>query len=140
MGNTVMPLFYQWIVIYMGRAELQFENFSRGNLTVELCQPDRSLQQVWRFRSAVFRGEMQGHDDDIWDKNYLNFCTKSIDNKAILGCYRLGVFPSGAAAVHGYSAQFFDLTPLSLFDWPVLKLGRLAIDPHKGNSDVFRLA
>ena len=50
------------------------------------------------------------------------------------------LFPSGAAAVHGYSAQFFDLTPLSLFDRPVLELGRFAIDPHKGNSDVFRLA
>ena len=52
----------------MGRAELQFENFTRGNLKVELCQSDRSLQQVWRFRSAIFRGDMQGHDGDIWDK------------------------------------------------------------------------
>ncbi len=46
-------------------------------------------------------------------------------------------FPSGAAAVHRYSAQFFDLTPLSLFDRPVLELGRFAIDRQKGNSDVF---
>ena len=42
--------------------------------------------------------------------------------------------------MHGYSAQFFDLTPLSLFNRPVLELGRFAIDPQKGNSDVFRLA
>ena len=51
-----------------------------------------------------------------------------------------GHFPSGATAVHGYSAQFFDLAPLSLFDRPVLELGRFAIDPHKGNYDIFRLA
>jgi hypothetical protein len=87
MGNIVMPLFYKWIVIYMGRPELQFENFTRGNLKVELCQSDRRLQQVWRFRSAVFRGDMQGHDGNIWDKNYLNFCTKIIDTNVILGCY-----------------------------------------------------
>ena len=83
----VMPLFYKWIVIYMGRPELQFENFTRGNLKVELCQSDRRLQQVWRFRSAVFRGDMQGHDGDIWVKNYLNFCTKCIDIKVILGYF-----------------------------------------------------
>ena len=74
MGNIVMPLFYQWIVIYMGRPEPQFENLTRGNLKVELCQSDRSLQQVWRFLCAIFRGDMQGHYGDIWDKNYLNFC------------------------------------------------------------------
>jgi hypothetical protein len=60
-----MPLFYKWMVIYMGCAELQFENFMRGNLKVELCQSDRSLQQVWEFRSAIFRGDMQRHDGDI---------------------------------------------------------------------------
>ena len=49
----------------MGRAELHFENFTRGNLKVELCQSDRSLQQVWQFRSAIFRGDMQGYDGDI---------------------------------------------------------------------------
>ena len=34
----------------------------------------------------------------------------------------------------------FDLATLSLFDRPVLELGRFAIDPHTGNSDVFCLA
>jgi len=52
----------------MGRAELHFENFTRGNLKVELCQSDRSLQQVWRFLCAIFRGDMQGHYGNIWDK------------------------------------------------------------------------
>ena len=140
MGNIVMPLFYKWIVIYMGCPDLQFENFTRGNLKVELCQSDRRLQQVWQFRSAIFRGDMQGRDDDIWDKNYLNFDIKLIDKNVLLGCFRLGVFPSGAVAVHRYSAQFFDLTPRSLFDRPVLELGRFAIAPQKGISDVFRLA
>ena len=95
------------IVIYMGRAELHFENFTRGNLKVELCQSDRSLQQVWRFRSVIFRSDIQGHDGDIWDNSYLNFCIKSNDNNVILGCFRLGAFPNGAAAVRGYSAQVF---------------------------------
>ena len=58
----------------------------------------------------------------------------------ILGCFRLGVFPNGAAAVHGYSAQFFYLAPLSSFYGPVRELGRFAIDLQKGNSDIFRLA
>ena len=53
----------------MARAELHFENFTRGNLKVELCQSDRSLQQVWRFRSVIFCSDMQGHDDDIWDNS-----------------------------------------------------------------------
>ena len=42
--------------------------------------------------------------------------------------------------MQGYSAQFFDLSPLSLFDRLVLEFGRFAIGPHKENIDVFRLA
>ena len=91
----------------MARAELHFENFTRGNLKVELCQSDRSLQQVWWFRSVIFRSDMQGHDGDIWDHSNFNFCIKSIYNNVILECFRLGAFPNGAAAVRGYSAQFF---------------------------------
>ena len=68
MANIVMSLFYKWIVIYVGRPELQFGNFTRGNLKVELCQSDCSLQQVWRFLCAIFRGDMQGHYGNIWDK------------------------------------------------------------------------
>ena len=43
-----------------GRPELQFKNFTLGNITVELCQSDRILQQVWRFRSAVLLGACGG--------------------------------------------------------------------------------
>ena len=128
----------------MGRAELQFQNFTRGGLRVELCQSERSLRKVWQFRAAIFRGEMQKEDRDIWDDTYLNFCIKCIDKNTILGCFRLGIFPNGAAAMRGYSAHFFDLSPLAVFDRPVLELWRFAVDPlHgdlRGNSDVFRLA
>ena len=50
----------------MGRAELQFQNFTRGGLKVELCQSERSLRKVWQFRAAIFRGEIQKEDRDIW--------------------------------------------------------------------------
>jgi len=39
----------------MGRPELQFQNFTRGGLKVELCQTARSLGQLWQFRNAIFR-------------------------------------------------------------------------------------
>ena len=86
----------------MGRAELQFQNFTRGGLKVELCQSERSLRKVWQFRAAIFRGEMQTEDRDIWDDTYLNFCLKLIDTTTILGCFRLEIFPNGAAAMRGY--------------------------------------
>ena len=62
----------------MGRAELQFQNFTRGGLKVELCQSERSLRKVWQFRAAIFRGEMQKEDRDIWDDTYLNFCINTL--------------------------------------------------------------
>ena len=65
----------------MGRPELQFQNFTRGGLKVELCQSARSLGQLWQFRNAIFRGGMLGDDRDIWDETYLNFCIKAIDKK-----------------------------------------------------------
>ena len=49
----------------MGRPELQFQNFTRGGLKVELCHTARSLGQLWQFRNAIFRGGMQGDDRDI---------------------------------------------------------------------------
>ena len=128
----------------MGRAELQFQNFTRGGLKVELCQSERRLRKVWQFRAAIFRGEIQREDRDIWDETYLNFCIKCVEKNAILGFFRRGIFRNGAAAMRGYSAQFFDLSPLTVFDRPVLELGRFAVDPLQGNlrenSDVFRLA
>ena len=63
----------------MGRAELQFQNFTRGGLKVELCQSERSLRKVWQFRAAIFRGEIQREDRDIWDETYLNFCIKCVE-------------------------------------------------------------
>ena len=111
----------------MGRPELQFQNFTRGGLKVELCQSEQSLRKLWHFRNTIFRGGRPGDDRDIWDEHYLNFCIKSIDKNIVLGCFRLGVFPSGAQAVRGYSAQFFDLSPLASFDRPVLELGVLAL-------------
>ena len=111
----------------MGRAELQFQNFTRGGLKVELCQSERSLRKVWQFRAAIFRGEMQKEDRDIWDDTYLNFCIKCIDTNTILGCFRLGIFPNGAAAMRGYSAQFFDLSPLAVFDRPCWNWGALPL-------------
>jgi len=94
----------------MGRPELQFQNFTRGGLKVELCQTARSLGQLWQFRNAIFRGGMQGDDRDIWDETYLNFCIKNIDKNEILGCFRLGIFPSkrlGALGSCGNSAMRF---------------------------------
>ena len=85
----------------MGRAELQFQNFTRGGLKVELCQSERSLRKVWQFRAAIFRGEMQKEDRDIWDDTYLNFCIKCIYTNTIYACFSLRIFPtrSGAIAV-----------------------------------------
>ena len=107
----------------MGRAELQFQNFTAVVLKVELCQSERSLRKVWRFRAAIFRGEMQREDRDIWDETYLNFCIKCIDKNTILGCFRLGIFPNGAAA--SGIRPFFDLSPLALFDRPLSGIGAL---------------
>ena len=41
--------------------------------------------------------------------------------------------------MHGYSAQFFELAPLSSFDRPDLELRPFAIDPLQGNSYDFLL-
>jgi len=68
----------------MGRPELQFQNFTRGGLKVELCQTARSLGQLWQFRNAIFRGGMQGDDRNIWDETYLNFCIKAIDKNIFM--------------------------------------------------------
>ena len=88
-----------------------------------------------RFGSsaAIFRGEIQREDRDIWDETYLNFCIKCVEKNVILGFFRRGIFRNGAAAMRGYSAQFFDLSPLTVFDRPVLELGRFAVDPLQGN-------
>ena len=76
----------------MGRAELQFQNFTRGGLKVELCQYERRLRKVWQFREAIFRGEIQREDRDIWDETYLNFCINCVERNVILGFLGVGYF------------------------------------------------
>ena len=71
----------------MARAELQCENFTRGGRKGELCQSERSLRKVWQFRAAIFRGEIQREDRDIWDETYLNFCIKCVEKKCNIGLF-----------------------------------------------------
>ena len=120
----------------MGRPELQFQNFTRGGLKVELCQTARSLGQLWQFRNAIFRGGMQRDDRDIWDDTYLNFCIKVIDKNEILGFLGLGFFQAAQPQCTDIQRNFSICHRCAYLTGPCWNWGVLPLI-HRGEIRIF---
>lgn len=99
----------------------------------------RQAQNAADFAAVMaLRRTRFGVGEDRFD----SACTQVmlLQDGALMGAYRFGIFANGAAMAHSYSAQFYDLAGLTSYARPALELGRFCLAPNVIEADVLRLA
>lgn len=90
------------------------------------------------LRSAMFR-QGRGDDRDGYDDHGVHLDIRDLSSGRIAACLRCHVHDP-AEVKHAYSAQFYDLTPLSRYPRPMVEVGRFCVAPgYAHHPDVVRL-
>ena len=110
-----------------------------GRLRARLAEGPQDIARAQRLRQLCFRGEGPGLDADSHDAACQHMLVENAEG-VLLSCYRLQVIGTAAGMDHSYSAQFYDLAPLSALPAPMIELGRFCIAPGAADPDIPRLA
>ena len=125
----------------------------KGGYRARLAQGGRDVKAAQALRARCFQ---TGHvDQDAFDARCLhvlierqskesvwggNLSGGSLPDGTLVGCFRVMLLSGGQELHASYSAQFYDLSPLSSFSERMMELGRFCIDPDLRDPDVLRLA
>ncbi len=108
-----------------------------------LARPDTGSDDLIRVQSlrALCFGRPPGTlDADAFDAICTHILIEDSASGALVCCFRLLSVANGAALLHSYSAQYYDLTALSQFPSPMVELGRFCIHPAWFDPDILRVA
>lgn len=116
----------------------------RGRLTARMAQTADDVTRAQRLRHQCFvasrgLGAPGGQDADDFDDICAHVLVEDRASGAVLGCFRLLFLPF-ARMGESYSAQFYDLSPLTTAEGMTMELGRFCVDPAVQDADVLRLA
>jgi putative hemolysin len=79
-------------------------------------------------------------DADALDALCTHILVENVETGAILCCFRM-LCLNGSTLSQSYSAQYYDLAALSLFEGLMVEMGRFCTHPEHGNDpDVLRMA
>ncbi|WP_424932014.1 GNAT family N-acetyltransferase [Amaricoccus macauensis] len=114
---------------------------------VRLANSPEDLRRAQALRHERFlagRGAetspAQGFDADDYDQTAQHVMVEDARDGALVCCYRIRVFESGAEITGSYSAQYYDLSKLALFEGRMLEMGRFCIASDHRDPDILRLA
>lgn len=115
----------------------------RGRLRARLAEGAGDVLRAQALRHQCFRGR-PGVDADRFDALCSHMLVEDAVTGAVAACYRLRGFATPEALADSYSAQFYDLRPLSRLAFPAVEMGRFCIlpgtAPGQADPDVLRLA
>jgi putative hemolysin len=108
-----------------------------GRLCLRLAQTEQDMDQVAALRKVRFRGN-KGGDLDQFDPLCQHLLITEQGGTEALACARLRLL-DGPELDQGYSAQFYDLTPLVQAGMRALELGRVCImAEYRQDPDILR--
>ena len=110
---------------------------SLGRLTLRIARDETDMAQVAQLRRIRFR-ENRGADLDRFDPLCAHMLVVEGDDPTALACARLRLLQGGELET-GYSAQYYDLSPLVRAGLRGLELGRICIaDARRQDPDILR--
>lgn len=108
-----------------------------GRLTLRIARTEADMAQVAHLRRVRFR-DNRGADMDQFDPLCAHMLVVAGDSPAALACARLRLL-EGPDLDAGYSAQFYDLSPLAGAAMRGLELGRVCIaNDRRHDPDILR--
>ena len=115
----------------------------KGSLVARLAGTAADVARAQELRHLCFLAERGmcrpgGRDVDAFDAACSHVLIEGPDGR-LLACFRLMFLQAGHIG-DSYSAQFYDLGPLSRQAGTVMELGRFCIDPAVTDPDVLRLS
>lgn len=113
-----------------------------GKYRLRMAQTAADVTAAQALRHRAFRREADGAglDADPYDALCDHILIETQEAGELVACFRLMCLPDGAALQTSYSAQFYDLSPLSDFDGPMVEMGRFCLAPEVHDPDILRLA
>ena len=113
-----------------------------GKYRLHIAQSVADLSAAQALRHRTFRGGADGTglDADSFDALCDHILIETHKTGELVACFRLMCLLDGAALQQSYSAQFYELSPLSDFDGPMVEMGRFCLAPEVHDPDILRLA
>jgi putative hemolysin len=114
-----------------------------GGLVARLAEGPADLVRAQELRHLLFRAARGlsapgGREVDRFDDLCQHVLIEDGSGR-LLGGFRAFILPAQRLG-ESYSAQFYDLTPLSIQPGPMMELGRFCTHPEASDPDVLRLA
>ncbi|MEM9580344.1 MAG: GNAT family N-acyltransferase [Pseudomonadota bacterium] len=109
----------------------------KGGLRARIATSPQDLAAAQQLRGLCFHG--CGNDRDALDARCTHVLIESRDG-TLVSCFRM-LHLMGRDISKSYSARYYDLTSLELYDGAMVELGRFCIRPgHAQDPDVLRVA
>lgn len=114
----------------------------QGRHVARLAEGSRDLARAQALRWQAFRTARglaagPGLDRDGFDDRCRHLLVET--EGEVTACLRLMTFAGGPEAAKGYSAQFYDLSPLGAIAGPMAEVGRFCLHPSCRDPDLPRL-
>ena len=114
-----------------------------GALVARLAEGPEDIARAQELRHLCFRAargldRVGGREADGFDDLCQHVLIEDASGR-LLGGFRAMILPADQIA-GSYSAQFYDLTPISTQPGPMMELGRFCTHPEASDPDVLRLA
>lgn len=114
------------------------ELLSKGRYTARMAVVAQDLRSAQSLRSLCF--QTQTPDTDLFDDRCHHVLVEDRDSGVLVCCFRMLVLENGSALPDSYSAQFYELSALAVFDRRMVEIGRFCIHPDWTDPDILRLA
>ncbi|PTV97114.1 ornithine-acyl[acyl carrier protein] N-acyltransferase [Rhodobacter aestuarii] len=122
-------------------------SLARGRYAARFAVTPEDVQaaQALRWRAFIANRGRDGAaqaalDVDAFDADCRHVLVEETGSGQLVCCFRLMPLENGAELERSYSAQFYDLTPLSEYPGKMVEMGRFCIDPACRDPDILRLA
>lgn len=119
----------------------------KGRYRARLAAAAADLDRAQRLRHEAFIARRKGatpradgRDADAFDPLCRHVLVEDAGSDALVACYRLQDFDSGAQIGRSYSAQFYGLGALAAFPGRMVEMGRFCIAPGLHDPDILRMA
>ena len=118
----------------------------RGGYLARLARTPDDLHRAQRLRWRCFvarpgtADDCTGRDADGLDALCRHLLIEDARTGGLVCCLRFLPLPGGRDIARSYSAQFYDLTALEVFDAPMIEVGRFCVDPAVRDPDIIRTA